>query len=313
MRSGPFLVVRPHLSDPHVRKRILLSNLRMEVVESSPQATAAIPARGQTAGLWSLIKLTLVALLIMLGWELASYLCTLLPVPAAAVAMLVQIGAILGVHARLWRPGPAATEYRASMRVRPLGKREFWMILLAVTATTVATSCLALIWIHLKGAPSGAESEMLKRALSRPYGWVAPMLAVGVVAPLIEELMFRGRIQTALERRLGAVRGILVTTVIFAVVHLQAFKLPNMILSGLVCGAAVSLTGSIWAGVILHVANNSIAVFMFAFGIDISEASSPVSALSVLALVAALLLCLLALTAIGLRLWRLKRAEGRTD
>jgi membrane protease YdiL (CAAX protease family) len=282
----------------------------MKVVESPPQAAASMPPPGQTASLWSLIKLTLVALLIMFGWQLASFLCTLLPVPAAAVAMLVLVGGILGVQAQLWRPGPAATEYRQAIRVCPLVKRALWMILLAVPASAVATLCLAFIWIHLNGAPSsGAGSEMMKRAMSRPYGWVPLALSVAVVAPLIEELMFRGRMQTAFERRLGRVPGILVTTVVFAVVHLTAYKVPNMLLSGIVLGAAVSLTGSIWAGVILHAANNGIAVFMFAF--DISETSSPPSALPLLGLVAVLLLCVLALTAIGLRLWRLERAQRR--
>ena len=295
------------LGGPPVRKHLVLSSLHMEVIEPQPPAAAAMAS----ASLWSLIKLTLVALLIMLGWQLLSYLCTLLPVPAAALALLVVIGAILRGQAQLCRPGPAAAEYREAMRVRPLDKRALWMILLAVPAITVATLCLALIWIHLMGAPSGGESEMMKRAASRPYGWVPLALAVAVVAPLIEELMFRGRMQTAFERRLGMLPGILVTTALFAVAHLAAFKLPSMILSGLVLGAAVSFTGSIWAGVILHAANNGVAVLMFATGI--SESSSPLSTPSLLAPVALLLLSLLALTAIGLRLWRLKRAGRPPD
>jgi membrane protease YdiL (CAAX protease family) len=272
----------------------------VEVVEV-PAATLENSSRAQQSGdFWSLTVLTVVAVLVTFGWQAVSYLCSLLPVPVATAAMAVLVVVILRVHAGLWRSGPEGEAYRATMRVRRLGKRSLWMILLAVPPTAVAAFCFGILWIHLTGLP-GDESEIIKRAQSRPYGLLPLMIAMAVVGPLIEELMVRGRIQGALERRLGRLRGILIASVVFSFAHFAAFKLPNMLLIGIVFGAAVSLTGSIWAGVVLHVANNGLAGAL-ALTIDFPRWSGffvPVTGL---------LLSLLALVAIGVHL---KHSQSR--
>lgn len=281
----------------------------MKVVESRPEPAAAVPVPAQRPSLWSLIKLTGLILLIMSAWEAVSYLAARLPLPAAAVVLPVAIAAILVVHAGLWRRGPTAAEHREANRVRPLGRSQLAMVLLAVPPMIVATLCLVLIAFRLTGVPPASKPGIIEQVLSHPYGWVKLTLAMGVVAPLIEELMFRGRLQPALERRLGVWQGVLATAIIFAVAHLMAVKLPSMLLLGLVYGAAAALTGSIWAGVILHVANNSLAVLMLRDANSLPEDFWPLS-LSLPVLVAALLACLLALTAMGLQLWRVKERRA---
>ncbi|HEY0705427.1 MAG TPA: CPBP family intramembrane glutamic endopeptidase [Polyangia bacterium] len=125
------------------------------------------------------------------------------------------------------------------------------------------------------------------------------MMMMVVVGPLIEELMFRGRIQGAFERRFGPMRGVLITAVIFSVAHLADYKLPGTVITGVAFGAAVSLTGSVWAGVLLHTTNNALAALL-AFTIDDPGLATPSMA------IVGLLISLLALLAIGSLLWRLK-------
>jgi hypothetical protein len=80
------------------------------------------------------------------------------------------------------------------------------------------------------------------------------------IAPVLEELVFRGAIQGTLERRAGVVLAILLTTIAFALLHGRPRVLPLYLFLGFAFGFAVYVTGSIWAGVILHAANNAAAM-----------------------------------------------------
>jgi membrane protease YdiL (CAAX protease family) len=87
------------------------------------------------------------------------------------------------------------------------------------------------------------------------------VLAIAV-APMVEELVFRGLIQRRLELRWGPAPAILATAVLFALVHIDTLPwvLPLHVFLGLVFGWVVCTTRSIWSGVILHAANNSAAI-----------------------------------------------------
>jgi membrane protease YdiL (CAAX protease family) len=246
-----------------------------------------------------MMVLTVTALLIVFGWQILGYLCTLLPVPAAVAATAGLVVAILWLHAGIWRRGLEGRTYREAVRVRWLSKGAMWMILSAVPPMAAAAFCIGTLWVHVTGISMGGESAVMNRAQSQPYGWLKLMMAMGLIGPLIEELMFRGRIQGAFERKLGPVRGILITAVIFSVAHFASYKLPGSVLTGIVFGAAVHLTGSIWSGVLLHTANNGLGVVL-AFGMEEPRWTGPGWPLIVL------LASLLALIAIGSRLprWR---------
>jgi membrane protease YdiL (CAAX protease family) len=85
------------------------------------------------------------------------------------------------------------------------------------------------------------------------------LLAGSVVAPLTEELVFRGILVRALQANLGVLGAIVVSSAIFAVLHPQ---LPMGFLSIFVLGLAFSalywLTGSLWPSIIAHAVNNTI-------------------------------------------------------
>lgn len=88
--------------------------------------------------------------------------------------------------------------------------------------------------------------------------WAAfPMIVV--VAPLTEELVFRGILVRGLAIRYGARRGIVFGALIFALAHLYPAKLPGVFAGGLMLGWLVLRTGSVWPGVFAHMLNNGIA------------------------------------------------------
>ncbi len=92
---------------------------------------------------------------------------------------------------------------------------------------------------------------------------MAIFLVFGIVilAPLGEELLFRGFLQKFLEEHWQDItRAVLVTSLFFAIIHLNPFWLIQIYLLGVILGFLAWRTGSIWAGFILHAANNFMAL-----------------------------------------------------
>ena len=92
---------------------------------------------------------------------------------------------------------------------------------------------------------------------------MAVFLVFGIVvlAPLGEEILFRGFLQKFLEEHWQDVtRAVLVTSLFFAIIHLNPFWLIQIYMLGVILGFLAWRTGSIWAGFILHAANNLVAL-----------------------------------------------------
>jgi len=93
-----------------------------------------------------------------------------------------------------------------------------------------------------------------KTILSLP---VAGQIWVVCIAPaLVEELLFRGYVQSTLVGRLGARRGIWITAALFALVHLGILRVPFDLLVSYIMGYIVIRYRSVWPAVVFHFANN---------------------------------------------------------
>ena len=95
-------------------------------------------------------------------------------------------------------------------------------------------------------------------------GVVVAAVAFVVVAPVAEELFFRGLLFAALRGRLGPHWTPAVTGVIFGALHGEPRAFISLALLGIVLGVLYERTGSVVPGILLHAANNGLA-FAFAF------------------------------------------------
>ncbi len=93
------------------------------------------------------------------------------------------------------------------------------------------------------------------------------MVAVVVVAPLAEELLYRGLLLRALLRRVSAPLAVTIGAFVFAAVHLMDPKaaplLAPLALIGLVSGLRATRTGDLSQSILLHAGFNLLtAVFL---------------------------------------------------
>lgn len=196
--------------------------------------------------LWSLLSLAAI-----MGGVLAGH--TLLGLAAAALLF----GAFLRVYLlRAGRPGEARRW--AALRLRPLGREATLGTLAAVPVLFALAWALGEVWTRLVPVPP-ETFRPLEALTGTAEGRLAAILFAVVAAPLVEEFVFRGLVQHPLERRWGPAPAIGFTSLLFALVHALPWVLPIHLLLGLAFGFVVYATRSIWAGVLLHGANNSLA------------------------------------------------------
>ena len=100
------------------------------------------------------------------------------------------------------------------------------------------------------------------RAMSRN---VFGIISIAIMAPLVEELLFRGAIQGHLLRKgMKPVYAILIASAVFGIVHMNPIQIPFAFAIGMIFGWLYYRTGSVVPGIIGHFINNSIACIRMA-------------------------------------------------
>ncbi len=87
------------------------------------------------------------------------------------------------------------------------------------------------------------------------------ILIAGVFAGVCEEVLFRGLIIKGYAK-LGVVGSIVLSSILFGILHRDIQKAISTMLIGALCGFMVYRTKSIYAGIVAHFTNNTIAVLL---------------------------------------------------
>lgn len=86
-------------------------------------------------------------------------------------------------------------------------------------------------------------------------------LGTAIVPAFIEEFAIRGTVMQPL-RKYGDKFAIVMSALVFGLMHGNMVQIPFAFLAGLAIGYAVTVTGSMWVGVAIHFLNNFISVLM---------------------------------------------------
>jgi membrane protease YdiL (CAAX protease family) len=93
--------------------------------------------------------------------------------------------------------------------------------------------------------------------LSSPW-W---LLLVGIiVAPVVEEIFFRGFLYAGLAERYSWRKAAVISSAFFAIVHLQPLAIVPIFILGYIFAYLYRRSGSIWPAVVMHVSTNALAL-----------------------------------------------------
>lgn len=108
----------------------------------------------------------------------------------------------------------------------------------------------------VEGDPSESARALID-AIDRPVDVVLFVVAVVVIAPLVEEIFFRGLLLGALRARFGTAAAVVVSAAVFALVHRQLLTFPGLFVFGLLAALLVVRTGRLGPAWAMHAAFNA--------------------------------------------------------
>ena len=94
------------------------------------------------------------------------------------------------------------------------------------------------------------------------------VLVVAITPAIVEELLFRGLIQSAFERRVVPVRAAIWTGIIFGIFHFNPFQIVPLIILGCFFGILRMRSRSMIIAMTVHFLNNALAVVVTYFQMD---------------------------------------------
>lgn len=120
---------------------------------------------------------------------------------------------------------------------------------------------LPFFWLtDVSSEELGEPARGLTDRATDPVGVVLLVLIVGLGAPIIEEIFYRGLLQRSLIRRFGIWPAVIVTSVLFAFMHGQLLQLPALAVFGFVAAVLAVRSGRLGSPIAAHVVFNMITV-----------------------------------------------------
>ena len=116
----------------------------------------------------------------------------------------------------------------------------------------VGIGLLGNVLTHLFGTPAPQSFTVAVKGVH--YQWEFGLLIFlgGVVAPIKEEMLFRGLIYPPLRQALGRGKGMLLTGLFFAALHFDIVRLLPLFIGGVVLTWLYERSESIWPAVVAH-------------------------------------------------------------
>ena len=87
------------------------------------------------------------------------------------------------------------------------------------------------------------------------------VLAIAIIGPILEEMLFRGAVTTELLKSYSPQKAILFSALIFGIFHINPAQVLNAFLLGLLLAWLFYKTHSLIPGILIHILNNSLSVY----------------------------------------------------
>ncbi len=232
----------------------------------------AVPWRWRDVGktvlliLFGTILLSLVSIGVMIATgTIPDENVSMAAAPLFAVGVGIYAFVILGIYLfAVRRVPPTVTNRWSFLGWRSFEQKWIWGLPLLVLVQFVGMAVANLVFV-LPFTGTNYENPQIEAitgggALSGTDLWLL-MILIAVVAPLAEELFFRGMLYPLLRQRLSIWPSILVNGLLFSLIHILPPLLPGLFLVGVVLAWVREKSGSIVPCILLHALQNGIVLW----------------------------------------------------
>ncbi|MBV5313978.1 MAG: CPBP family intramembrane metalloprotease [Prolixibacteraceae bacterium] len=115
--------------------------------------------------------------------------------------------------------------------------------------------------------------ELFNKIFENDYGIYGAILKVVIMAPVIEEMIFRGVIMHGLMRNNSKFTAVFISALLFALFHLNPWQFPATFVLGLVLGILMLRTRNIYLCILGHAINNGLVLISIQYWDQIQKTS----------------------------------------
>jgi len=102
--------------------------------------------------------------------------------------------------------------------------------------------------------------ELFNKIFESDYGIYGAILKVVIIAPIVEELIFRGIIMHGLMRNYSKFTAVFISALMFALFHLNPWQFPATFFLGILLGILMLQTHNIYLCILGHAINNGLVL-----------------------------------------------------
>lgn len=177
----------------------------------------------------------------------------------AMLGQLLTMGLLL-TYLR-WRGLPSASELFGWQRLPPrvVLLRALWVL----PALPLLLLVQQLVQWWMEGFWPQVQSQEIVRAFANNHDLLfrlAMVLCAVILAPLVEEMLFRGFIYPVLKRFGSAPMALLSSSLLFALIHGHLAVLPALMLFSVLLTLAYERSGCLWVPTLMHAIFNAINI-----------------------------------------------------
>jgi membrane protease YdiL (CAAX protease family) len=128
----------------------------------------------------------------------------------------------------------------------------------------IAVSGVIQLLLALLGVTSDQAAQFPLQE-SSTAGRVVVWIAGVVLAPLAEEIFFRGYVFRAMSARKGYARGLVYSSMLFGLVHFNLAAFLPLTVGAMLLAVSYRRSGSLWTPIVAHALNNAFAFTLLTF------------------------------------------------
>ena len=178
------------------------------------------------------------------------------PAPVSVIVLVVGVPSILAAALAILITMVRGSGPRIDLRLQFSWRGAGFGVLFGIAGLFVTVPA-ALLWTAIVGEDANSAAGLVFGGTRGTWAWAVVVFAlIVIVAPICEEIVYRGLLWGALEQRWGRWVAFGVTTVVFSVAHLELTRTPLLLVVAIPIGLARLYTGNLSASIVAHQVTN---------------------------------------------------------
>lgn len=122
---------------------------------------------------------------------------------------------------------------------------------------------IGIIYTLVAGPPPPQEVERIFTGVKTGKDLLLPFIAISILAPVSEELYFRGMVYPVFKAKFGPLPGMIYSGLFFGSLHLDLYRVIPIAIGGAVLAYFYEKTGTLTAPIVAHSTWNSLMLLSF--------------------------------------------------